>query len=76
MAKKKDEKKKMLAFRVQPELHRLLRMRAGSDVKTIEAVAVEALERHLMHRLPPHRGRAAPAEACAMTSGHKVLDTV
>ena len=50
MAKKKEENKKMLAFRVQPELHRLLRMRAGSDVKTIEAVAVEALENHLVAR--------------------------
>ena len=43
----KIEKKKPITFKVPPQLHRLLRMRAAREDKTIEAVATDALARYL-----------------------------
>lgn len=44
----KVEKKHPVTIKIPKPLHRLLRIRAAQDEKTIESVATEALERHLV----------------------------
>lgn len=48
----KPTKKKLISFRTEASLHRLLRMRAAKDGVTIERVAADALERHLIEATP------------------------